>query len=91
MRTVKYDKVIYYYVFFIKTILLSKWVQLFQSVFMAVCHDSSVKRLQKVHSSMTFTLSKSVTRSLSHACFTMFEAFCSAQFISFEINCLGGR
>ena len=65
----------WYYVFFIKTVycrgsgfeLLSAFLSL------AVCHDSSVRWLRKFPMSMTFALSKSITWSLSHACFAMFE------------------
>ena len=65
----------WYYVFFIKIVhcrgsgfeLLSAFLPL------ASCHDSSVRRLRKFPVSMIFALSKSITWSLSHACFAMFE------------------
>ena len=74
----------YRYVFLIKTVyyrgggleLLSAFLSL------AVCYDSSVKRLRKLLMSMTFALSKSITWLLSHACFAMFEPFlCCSTFL----------
>ena len=90
----------WYYVFFIKTVYCrGSGFELSAFLSLAVCHDSSVRRVWKFPMSMTFALSKSITWSLSHACFAMFEPLlcfltflmCSAFLVLFEMFCLEDR